>query len=281
IFIISQITPRKKTYWIKLGIAIGFLLPPVIVKNHDNLEAIGEDLSIMYYGMATFTTVLLVLIIIFFKAQPPLPPSFAQAEQRANEESDFVGSLKRLFLNPRYVLLVVSYGINVGVFYAISTLLNQVVLLYYPNGEEDAGRIGLLMVLAGMVGSVASGIVLDKTHRFKETTTALYVFSLLGMVVFMFTLDTGLIGVVYCTGALLGFFMTGYLPVGFELAAELTYPEPEGTSAGILNAAAQVFGIMLTNLYSWMLDITTDMWANGAMCIALVVGIILTALIKI
>lgn len=25
------------------------------------------------------------------------------------------------------------------------------------------------------------------------------------------------------------FFMTGYLPVGFEFAAELTYPEPEGT----------------------------------------------------
>lgn len=36
------------------------------------------------------------------------------------------------------------------------------------------------------------------------------------------------------------FFMTGYLPVGFEFAAELTYPEPEGTSAGLLNAAAQV-----------------------------------------
>lgn len=34
--------------------------------------------------------------------------------------------------------------------------------------------------------------------------------------------------------------MTGYLPVGFEFAAELTYPEPEGTSAGILNAASQV-----------------------------------------
>ena len=74
--------------------------------------------------------------------------------------------------------------------------------------------------------------------------------------------------------------MTGYLPVGFELAAELTYPEPEGTSTGILNAAAQIFGIMLTNVYSWFLDNTTDMWANAAMCFALVLGIILTGLIK-
>ena len=34
--------------------------------------------------------------------------------------------------------------------------------------------------------------------------------------------------------------MTGYLPVGFEFAAEITYPESEGTSSGLLNAAAQV-----------------------------------------
>ena len=38
------------------------------------------------------------------------------------------------------------------------------------------------------------------------------------------------------------FFMTGFLPVGFEFAAELTYPEAEGTSSGLLNASAQVIG---------------------------------------
>lgn len=36
------------------------------------------------------------------------------------------------------------------------------------------------------------------------------------------------------------FFMTGYLPLGFEFAVEITYPESEGTSSGLLNAAAQV-----------------------------------------
>ena len=34
--------------------------------------------------------------------------------------------------------------------------------------------------------------------------------------------------------------MTGYLPIGFEFAAEVSYPNPEGTSAGLLNASAQV-----------------------------------------
>ena len=48
--------------------------------------------------------------------------------------------------------------------------------------------------------------------------------------------------------------MTGYLPVGFEFAAELTYPEPEGTCSGNLNAAAQAFGIVFTMFYSELLN---------------------------
>lgn len=55
----------------------------------------------------------------------------------------------------------------VGVFYAISTLLNQIVLFHFPGAEEDAGRIGLCIVVAGMMGSVCCGVVLDRTHRFK------------------------------------------------------------------------------------------------------------------
>ena len=73
--------------------------------------------------------------------------------------------------------------------------------------------------------------------------------------------------------------MTGYLPVGFELAAELTYPEPEGTSAGLLNAGAQVFGILFTMFYSWIFKVKDDLWANITLCIALLLGTVLTAVI--
>lgn len=40
--------------------------------------------------------------------------------------------------------------------------------------------------------------------------------------------------------------MTGYLPLGFEFAAELTFPIAEGTASGFLNGAVQVFGIAMT-----------------------------------
>lgn len=74
--------------------------------------------------------------------------------------------------------------------------------------------------------------------------------------------------------------MTGLLPVGFELGVELTYPEPEGTSTGLLNLAVQVFGIGFTLFYSFLFTNVSDIWANLAMCIMLVIGTILLAFIS-
>ena len=74
--------------------------------------------------------------------------------------------------------------------------------------------------------------------------------------------------------------MTGYLPVGFEFGAEITYPEPEVTSAGLLNASAQVFGIVFTLLGGWLLGNYGSMVCNGLLSAALFVGAILTIPIR-
>lgn len=69
---------------------------------------------------------------LVFKDAPPTPPSYAQAQQEGNDDVNFLQSLKNLLKNRSYVLLTLAYGINVGIFYAISTLLNQIILEYYP-----------------------------------------------------------------------------------------------------------------------------------------------------
>ncbi|XP_012535603.1 uncharacterized MFS-type transporter C09D4.1 isoform X2 [Monomorium pharaonis] len=267
----------------QLGIAIGFLFPPMLVPN-TGLYDIEKGFQRMFYIVAAFTSAILILILLLFKSAPPLPPSLAQVKQREKSESNkemknFFSSITRLLSNRGYLLLLISYGINVGTFYAISTLLNRLVTKQFPGSEQDAGRIGLTIVCAGMVGSIVCGILLDKTHKFWWTTVGVYICSLVGMIIFTFTLDKGGIYVIYITAGLLGFFMTGYLPVGFELAAELTFPEPEGTSTGLLNAVVQIFGIAFTPLYRYLLNIWEDMWANVALCGILAVGVLLTILI--
>ena len=42
-----------------------------------------------------------------------------------------------------------------------------------PQGvTEDAGMIGLVIVVCGMAGSMVGGIILDKAHAYKATTRA-------------------------------------------------------------------------------------------------------------
>lgn len=70
--------------------------------------------------------------------------------------------------------------------------------------------------------------------------------------------------------------MTGYLPVGFEFAAELTFPESEGTSSGLLNASAQIFGIILTLGMRAMMNRFNTLSANITITAILLLGTIMT-----
>ena len=72
------------------------------------------------------------------------------------------------------------------------------------NAEQDAGQIGLAIVISGMAGSMCCGLILDKTHAFKTTTLIVYGMSFIGMIIYLSTIRCGYIQVVYFTAILLG-----------------------------------------------------------------------------
>ncbi|KAM9653139.1 choline/ethanolamine transporter FLVCR2 isoform 3-T3 [Morphnus guianensis] len=219
----------------QLGIAVGFLVPPVLVPNVEDVEKLAYHISIMFFATAGVATALFILVVI---------------------------------------------GLNTGCFYALSTLLNRMVIHRYPGEEVNAGRIGLTIILLGMVGALISGIWLDRTKTYKQTTLVVYIMSLVGMIAYTFTLSLGHLWVVFVTAGMLGFFMTGYLPLGFEFAAELTYPESEGTSSGLLNVSAQIFGIAFTISQGQIMDRFGTEAGNLFLCSFLFLGTVMTAFVK-
>ncbi|KAM7054891.1 choline/ethanolamine transporter FLVCR1 isoform 2-T2 [Molossus nigricans] len=230
----------------QLGTAVGFLLPPVLVPNiQNNTDLLAYHISVMFYGTSPVATLLFILTVIAFKEKPQYPPSPAQAaiQDSSPKEYSYKESIRNLFKNISFVLLLITYGIMTGAFYSVSTLLNQMILTYYKGEEVNAGRIGLTLVVAGMVGSILCGLWLDYTKTYN-------------------------------------FFMTGYLPLGFEFAVEITYPESEGTSSGLLNAAAQIFGILFTLAQGKLMSDYGPRAGNIFLCVWMFVGIVLTALIK-
>uniref|UniRef100_A0A3B4Z8H9 Choline/ethanolamine transporter FLVCR1 n=1 Tax=Stegastes partitus TaxID=144197 RepID=A0A3B4Z8H9_9TELE len=262
----------------QLGTAIGFLLPPVLVPNTpEDVELTGHNISIMFYGTAAVSTVLFILTVIVIKDRPPLPPSQAQAvlPDTPPEDYSYKQSIVNLIKNKAFVLLLVSYGIMTGSFYSVSTLLNQMIMACYE--ELNAGRIGLTLVVAGMVGS----ILCAQTNK----TFVVVVYSAL-MVGFTQLTFTTVLFLQTVHAAFKPdpedtvFFMTGYLPLGFEFGVEITYPESEGTSSGLLNAFAQIFGIIFTLIQGKLTTDYNPLAGNLFLCAWIFLGILLTALIK-
>lgn len=56
------------------------------------------------------------------------------------------------------------YGFN---YFKVKKFYGIVFFFSVQGEEENAGRIGLTIVVCGMFGSVACGIILDKTHKFR------------------------------------------------------------------------------------------------------------------
>ncbi|XP_076090694.1 choline/ethanolamine transporter flvcr2b-like isoform X4 [Mytilus galloprovincialis] len=177
-------------------------------------------------------------------------------------------------------LASVGTAMNLGCSYAISTLLNPIILFYFKSHQKDAGFIGLTIILSGVVGSILSGLWLDRTKTFKGTTIGIYLISCIGMVVYTFILKLHRLWLVYVFAGFLGFFLTGYRPVGFQLAAEVTYPECEGTSSGLLNLAAEIIGIVSTIGMRALMTNVSIFAANATVCAALLVGTVLSAFIR-
>ncbi|XP_054710636.1 feline leukemia virus subgroup C receptor-related protein 1-like isoform X2 [Uloborus diversus] len=265
----------------QLGIALGFIIPPLTMTNNCTDEVdITYELSVIAYPLAAINTIILAVIYLFFQEKPAMFPSAAQANKSHNE-INYVESLKNLFKDMPFMLLLVAYGLITGTYFAMSTIMNEMVLIHFPGEEVDAGWMGALMVFAGMIGSVLLGAILDKTHKFKEISLICFGLSFLLLVGYTGVIQIdNFIWVQFLFFTLLGFIMTGYLPVGFDFGAEITYPVPEAMSGSLLNASTQLFSIILTIIASTLLQKYGDLTSNIFLCANIFLALLITACIR-
>lgn len=276
----------------QLGIALGFVVPQLVIRISNveggaeesftnPLESIEDGLFNLFLGITILSTITSSLILFLFDHSPSKPPGMARLQQIKQEialaESGimplvnddkttdnntsssssstygFGSLLLDLLTDKNFLLLMISYGLNVGVFYAISTVLNQMISPTWNDASKLVGRLGLVMVISGMFGSVISGYLLDKTHMYRFINTSLYTLSFVTMILFTIILQFHNTIALYLIVTMLGYFMTGYLLIGFEMSNEITWPRPESVSAGLLNLSAQVSSFSIYLLYMYII----------------------------
>ena len=211
-----------------IGIAGGLVLTPYLT-----IQSQINGMLIMY-GIVSVIAV--VVFFVFVKERPPTAPCLPDQEER----SLVFDGLKKSLRIKDFVLLLVIFFVGLGVFNAVTTWIEDIVR---PRGFSiiQAGNIGGLMILGGIIGAVVIPLLSD--HYRKRTPFLLL--AVIGATV-------GLIGITFSTSYWLllvsafafGFFLLSAGPIGFQYGAEVTYPTPEGTSNGLLLLMGQISGII-------------------------------------
>jgi cyanate permease len=145
----------------------------------------------------------------------------------------FDGLKHALRVKPFWYVLVVSF-IGLGIFNGITTWVENIIRLrgFTPT---DAGTLGALMIIGGVIGAVVIPALSDKQHKRQRFLIISFAGALPGLVGLTFVISQVLL---FLSAFVLGFFLVSAMPISMQYAAEVTYPAPEGTS----NSLIQLFG---------------------------------------
>jgi len=201
-----------------------FLTPHLVVR-------IGIPKTLLIYGAASAAAA--VFFLLAAREHPPTPAG-------PDERVLMFNGLRSMIRQRHFLILLVVFFIGLGMFNAVSTWIEDIIR---PRGFtiSEAGRLGGLMLGGGIVGAIVVSLLSDRFRRRKP-------FILLALA----GLLPGLIGMTYGTanwllllsGFIFGFFLLSAGPIGFQYAAEITHPAPEGTSNTLLLLMGQVSGIL-------------------------------------
>uniref|UniRef100_A0A6G1SJI3 Feline leukemia virus subgroup C receptor-related protein 2 n=1 Tax=Aceria tosichella TaxID=561515 RepID=A0A6G1SJI3_9ACAR len=277
------------------GIALGFLIPQALLRGMETRDEIGVGLWHLFFWTALVAFVTWLALIILFDDHPEFAPGAARYNKIIGEQAQrdqmlsfpnemrlFGSILVELMADLNSVFLVIAYGINVGVVYAIQTCLNQMIAgSDWAEANEIVGTAGLIIIFAGMCGALFWGYLCDWSHRYILINRILYVGAIVSIVLFGLALRrVNQEWPLYLASALLGFMLIGYTVAGLDTIVELTYPIPEMVSTSVMNLAPQIFGVAITFLCSTIVDEYKSDMANVFLVACLLVGLVFTLLIN-
>ncbi len=205
-----------------VGTALGMVLTPIL------MESMSIPTIQLYYGGVAAISA--VLFIALSRETPPTPPCSPGMEARAL----MMDGLKHaLTVKAFWFDLAVAF-IGLGIFNGITTWVESIIR---PRGftPTDAGTLGALMIVGGVIGAVVIPALSDKQRKRQIYLYIAFIGAIPGLIGLTFATTSILL---FASAFVLGFFLTSAMPIAMQYAAEVTHPTPEGTSNGLI----QLFG---------------------------------------
>ncbi|GAB5032951.1 major facilitator superfamily domain-containing protein 7-a-like [Nannochloropsis oceanica] len=254
-----------------LGNAVGVTVAPAFVGGGDE----GSGGASARDGLRLFLLAQLVVVAattvwawLGVKDSPPTPPSHTAAlHVQQQQDKQYARELHHqpsiptwqalktdlhrcLVLNSSFRLLFVCFGLGLGFFNALLTLVGQ---LLSPCGYSDSesGALGGIFIGTGLLGAFLAGLILDATHHYSLCLKVGFMGAWVASFLFISALRPNNLAFLTTSFALLGLWMLPLLPVAIENGVEIMFPEvPEFFSSGLLLSAGNLAGLPLASLFS-------------------------------
>jgi sugar porter (SP) family MFS transporter len=229
-----------------IGNALGQVLPTIFVRSTVAKPAAAVDIegmdALLFAEMA-MSGVAAVWVFLAFKDAPPSPPSHS-ASERASLRSEHAEvrreeALKEvqqevcaLLQDREFMKLVLGFGVGLGLFNAMLTLVNQLVR---PAGysSDDAGLFGATLIGCGVLGAAGVGVFMDATHAYRLTLKSGFIACLISVCFMLAMLRPHNTTALTVAFGVMGLTMMPLYPVTLEAAVECTYPIAEENSSGV------------------------------------------------
>jgi MFS family permease len=207
-----------------VGTALGMVLTPILVGS-----TLIASVQLIYGGAAAFTALLFVLLS---RETPPTPPCAPGQEVRALVLAGLKHALK---VRPFWFGLAISF-IGLGIFNGLTTWIEAIIR---PRGftPSDAGSLGALMIVGGVIGAVVIPSLSDKQRMRQRYLYVAFIGAIPGLIGLTFAANAWLL---FASAFVMGFFLVSAMPIAMQYAAEITYPTPEGSSNGLMQLFGQV-----------------------------------------
>jgi MFS family permease len=231
-----------------IGIIIAMLVTPMLVGSNPELASYGTGFGRMLWIFGIITALSAVAVFFLIKEHPE-----GYIISESDDRHDFGKGVMHIMRNRDMQLTMLLFLIGLGIFNAISSMTDSI--SEYAGVRDSDGLIGGLMLIGGIFGAVILPTLSDKYRRRK----IFLVICLAGMVPGIFGLSfAGNLGLtpentyalLLVSSFIVGFFVMSAGPIGFQYAAEVSYPAPESASQGMLLWVGQLSGMIFVALMS-------------------------------